>query len=269
MARSNVRREWHLRDPPAGVAGRRRARAVAESVADEYEKQGARAVVLGGSWARGDAHRESDIDLWVFGLRAGDDVLWRPPFVVTVKKTSERSERRKLARPPHVGGSVPGWRAARPLRDPDGVAHRLKTAARAFRWTAISRRCDRWVAEQMVGWAEEAVKLVRGLATGQDATAAVQRDLLAEHLGFVMAIHRRMFWDSENEFWERIGRVVGGPWARAQRFALGIPGNRLEPSCRAALRLYVLTARETWSTLDVPQREIVAHTCRVVGPPFA
>lgn len=256
---------WHARNPPATLAERRRARTVAEAVAADYSRRGATVVVLGGSWARGDAHRESDIDLWVFGLRAGNDVLWRAPFMVTVARTSERREAAKMRTPPYVGGSVPGWRAAIPLHDPKGIARRLKSQARAFRWESISKKCDRWVAEQVVGWAEEAVKLVRALATGNDATAAVQRDLLADHLGFVMAIHRRMFWDSENESWERISREIGGEWARAQRLALGIPRAGLERSCRAALSLYALTANVVGTQLTPEQRAIVSHTCRVAG----
>jgi Nucleotidyltransferase domain len=252
-------------DPPATAADYRGARRVAAATAREYIRRGATAVVLGGSWARGDAHRESDVDLWVFGLRPGSDVLWRAPFMVTVDRRTEAGERRKLRTPPFVGGSVPGWRVARPLYDPRGVARRLKTEARRFRWASITPTCDRWVAGQVVGWAEEAIKLVRALATGNDATAAVQRDLLADRLGFVLAIHRRMFWDSENESWERIARAVDGEWARAERGALGIPEARLEESCRAALRLYALTASAVRTTLNAEQRAIVSHTLGVIG----
>lgn len=268
MTPLHARPDWRSLDPPATRVERRRALSVARSVASTLAQRGARAVVLSGSWARGDAHRESDIDLWAFGLRPGNDVLWRPPFMVTVTRTSERRERTKLRTPPYVGGSVPGWRGAIALHDPEGIAGRLKAEAREFRWAAVSRKCDRWVAEQLVGWAEEAVKLVRALGTGNRATAGVQRDLLVDHLGFVMAIDRRTFWGSENEFWERVGRQVGGAWASAQRLALGIPRATLEQSCQAALSLYTRTARACWKHLDSEQRAIVTNTCRVIGSPL-
>ena len=185
--------------------------------------------------------------------------------MVTVTRTSGRREATKLRTPPYVGGSVPGWRSAFPLYDPEGIARRLKSQARGFRWHTISKKCDRWVAEQVAGWAEEAVKLVRALATGNEATAAVQRDLLADHLGFVMAIHHRMFWDCVNESWERISRAVGGEWARAQKRALGIPTATLDQSCRAALSLYALTAKAVGEHLNPEQRAIASNTCRVAG----
>jgi len=265
MVSARSRPRWRVLDPPATPAEKRRARRVASATALSFVTKGASAVVLAGSWARGDAHRESDIDLWVFGLRSGTDVLWRDPFMVTVKRTTEGAERTKLRTPPYVGGSVPAWKVAKPLHDPEGIARRLRSEAARFRWALVSTKCDRWVAEQTVGWAEEAVKLVRALATGNDATAAVQRDLLADHLGFVLAIHRRLFWDSENEFWERIGRRVGGKWGRALRASLGVPGGRLEASCRAALSLYALTAREVKGLLGPEQLRIVSNTCRVAG----
>jgi hypothetical protein len=266
--RPGGRGPWLARNPRSTRADRQRARAVARAVALEYRRRGAAAVVLGGSWARGDAHRASDLDLWVFGCGHGTDVRWREPFVVVVDRRSAAEERRRLRNPPTVGGSVPGWRTAVPLYDPRGVARRLAAEARRFRWAPIAARCDRWVAGQLVAWAEEAVKLVRALASGDAATAAVQRNLLVDALAFVMAIRRRRFWGSENRSWERIGRSVGGRWATAQRRALGIPSGSLAASCRAALALYSLTAADAAELLRPEQRAIVAHACRVAGQPL-
>lgn len=187
--------------------------------------------------------------------------------MVTVRETTEATERRRLNQPPHVGGSVPGWRGAIPIYDPQGVAAQLKSEAGSFRWETISQKCDLWVAKQTVGWVEEAIKLVRALATGNQETAAVQRNLLAEGLGFVVAIHRRLFWDSENEFWERIGGRVGGKGWSAQKSGLGVPEARLEQSCWASLELYSLTARAVWDLLGADPAKIVSHVGRVAGVP--
>ncbi|HYA58313.1 MAG TPA: nucleotidyltransferase domain-containing protein [Thermoplasmata archaeon] len=256
---------WHSLNPPATAADYRRARAMARALAHGYAREGADAVLLAGSWARGDAHRRSDLDLWVLGRHLGPVVLWRDPYMVSVHRTSEAEERRKLYEPPRVGGSVPGWRVAVPLYDPHGIAARLKREARRFRWEMISRKCDRWVSRQTASWGEEAVKLVRALATGRRETAAVQRNLLVDALGFVMAIHRRTFWDSENEFWERIGRQVGGNWWRAQRRAFGFGAPSIEESCRGALRLYAETVGAVAGVLSAEDARISFATCRWVG----
>ena len=262
------RARWVDLNPRARPADYRRARRVAESVAPEYARRGARAVVFAGSWVRGDAHRASDIDLWVLGSRRSTEMLWRPPFMVSVNRTTEATERRRLRDPARMGGSVPGWRVATPLYDPHGTAAGLKSEARRFRWQDVTTRCDRWVARSLVEWAEEAVKLVRAMAEGELQTAAVQRNLLADGLGLTTAIHRRLFWDSENGFWERLGEAMGGRWQHAQRRALG-EGTDLVRSVEAALDLYRETALEAWECLDRDEQSIVAHACRVMGHPIA
>lgn len=262
------RSRWADLNPRATPAEYARARSVARSVAREYASGGATAVLWAGSWVRGDAHHGSDIDLWVLGARRGAEVRWRPPFMVCVSRTTAAAERKKLCDPRRLGGTVPGWRRARALYDPAGEAARLKSEAHSFRWTRIARRCDRWVAQSVVDWAEEAIKLVRALSEGQLQTACVQRNLLADALGFVMSIHARKFWDSENGFWERLGREVGGRWESAQRTALlGGPGHP-ERSCAAALTLYVETVRRTRRVLGPEQASIVAHACELIGQPL-
>jgi hypothetical protein len=259
---------WSTLNPRATVAERRKAHAVARVVAGEYAARGAQAVVLAGSWARGDAHRGSDLDLWVLGRGKATETLWRYPFMVCVSRTTPGLERRRFRDPRRIGGSVPGWRLALPLYDPKGLAAGLKREAVAFRWEEVAGRCDRWVASSVVEWAEEAVKLVRALAEGHLLTACVQRNLLADALGFVMAVHRRVFWDSENQFWERIGDAVGGAWQSAQRTALGAGASDPTRSCTAALALYFETARTVWPLLGDEQRSLVAHAGEIIGHSF-
>jgi hypothetical protein len=121
------------------------------------------------------------------------------------------------------------------------------------------------VAEQTVGWAEEAIKLVRALATGNRETAAVQRNLLADGLAVVLAIHRRMLWDSENALWERVGRRMGGAWAKAQRRALLGEAAGFEASCVAGLALYARTVDAVRDVLAPEQAAIARHACEVAG----
>jgi len=261
-------RSWRVRNPPATVTDQRRARVVFDTIARRFADQGAVAVVLGGSWARGEAHRASDIDMWVLGHRYGRQTLLRGGFPVNIERTTERIERRRFRDPRRVGGCVPGWRSALVVYDPHGVAEALVAEARAFRWSSIAARCDHWVAEEITGWGEEAVKLVRALGEGQLETAAVQRNLLANRLAVVMAVHHRILWGSENGMWERVGRRVGGKWSTAQRAALGVSGGDLAQTCRAALELYLLTAEAVRDTLNAGQAKIVEHVRSVVeGPP--
>jgi predicted nucleotidyltransferase len=255
---------WGRRDPRATASEQRRARSVVDSLARKFATQGAEAVVLGGSWARGDAHRASDIDLWVLGRRYGTSTLFTDGFPVHVERTTERIERARFREPRRVGGSVPGWRSAVLLYDPRGVAAKLKAEARAFRWSPISDRCDRWVADQVVDWAEEAIKLVRALGEGSLETAAVQRNLLANRLLFVMAVHRRILWGSENEAWERVGRRIGGRWHALQRRALGLNGGDVARTGRAALDLDLRAADAVRGLLGPEAVSVVEHARGVI-----
>ncbi len=254
-------------NPPATLGDYQKARAVALTLARRYAARGARAVVLAGSWSRRDARQHSDIDLWVIGSRVSTKALWHSPFVVNVCLTTADHEKVLMSSPRRAGACVPGWKGALVLHDPHGVAARLKRRAHRFRYADISKGCDRWVRESIGGWAEEVVKINRALAEGRPETAAVQRNALAGALGHVMAVHRRVFWDSENGFWERIGRDVGGAWQTAQRRALGTRGESLVESCRASVELYRLTTRAVWRVLDSASREIASHACEVAGVP--
>jgi len=256
------------RNPLATRAAGREVLRVARGLADEFDPKRRSAVVLAGSWARGDAREASDIDLWVIGRRKGDVIFERDGRQVSVRYGTVAGDRREMRTPTRLGGVVPGWRSAKVLRDPNGAAARLRSEARQFRWSSVRPACDAYVAEQLVGWAQHVAKLLRAMETGERETAAVQRGLLANRMAFLRALDLEYLWGTENGLWERVAERAGSAFRSAQRTALGIAGQSWRDSCEGALRLYALTARANLGLLRGEKRRIVEDACRRAGYPL-
>jgi Nucleotidyltransferase domain len=172
-----------------------RVPSVALAVAEGLAADGAEAVVLVGSRARGDAGPESDVDVLALGPRTFSFRLERRGgLLVSVTSRPAEAYRRELADPGSVCAVVPGWREAVVLHDPAGTAAALIEAAGAWTWGPLQKRCDAWVAEEVCALAEEVHKLVSALRAGRRATAAAQRSVLAVRLAAVMAVHRRILY---------------------------------------------------------------------------
>ncbi len=242
---------------PASGERYRAARALAESLSRREIGRGAAAVVLAGSWARGDAYHHSDLDLWVVTDRPGRELFARDSFLVSIARKSPAGLRSELRAPSQVGQVVPAWREAHILADPRGVAARVRRQALRFRWGPLSRACDRYVVRAMLEWGEEAVKLTRLLGEDQLESAAVQRNLLVDALAGIVAVDRRLFYN-ENGLWEAVGRGRGARWHRFQRRALGLDGASPRRSCEAALDLYGLTVDTLRAPLTPNDRSVLA-----------
>jgi len=256
------------RNPPASAAEHRRVLRLASRLAEELDPRGRSAVLLAGSWARGDAHEASDVDLWVVGRKGHHRILERDGLMVCVKYSLAANERRELRTPARLDGAVPGWRNAKILRDPRGIAAKLKGEARRFRWPPVRRARDQFIADALAGWAEEVAKLLRALATGERETASVQRNLLADHMAFLWLLAFEQLWETENGMWEDAARRSGPAFAAAQRAALGTDGSGWRASCEGALRLYALTAQANLGLLHGDRRRVVLAVCRRAGYPI-
>lgn len=243
----------------------------ARTVAREAVRDGALAVVLTGSHARGDATAHSDIDLIVVLRTAPPEGTWRHPIsvrrghLVSVSWETAASARAALREPKLFTTFVPGWREAIILNDAAGVAGRIQTRARNWTWESVADVLEAWVAAEIAGYAEEVHKLVGALARRNLRAAAAQRSLLAVHLASIVAVRRRMLFGTDNVLWDRVGEAMGARWRRAQARAFGEGGESLAVSCHAALELYALAAGDTWALLDRRQRAVVGHACTIAG----
>ena len=214
--------------------------AVAREQADILIAGGARAVVLTGSYATATPLPHADIDLLAVGEGPHYRLSRRGDYLVATSWRTEAQVRGSFDAPMEVPTVVPGWRNAVILADAGSVAAILQTEAFDWTWERVAVACDRELADQAWGYAEEVHKLVGALDTGARTTAAVQRSIVALRLPGLLAIHRRLLYGSENRLWDLLAEHEGDPWATAQARALGTEPCTLEEGCRAALELYLL-----------------------------
>lgn len=236
-----------------------RPRELARKLVAELIHNGAEAIALTGSYSRGDATSASDIDLIVIGDGPSYLLDVHEGMLVAQAWASESEHRCRFADPGEVGTAIPGWREAVLLHDPHAVAASLKQEALDWSWKPLDDLCDAWVAERIVGYAEEAQKLVAAIANGRKLTMAVQRDLLAVHLAPILAVHHRMLYGSENALWNQVGDAMGAEWRRTQGAALSVGQESLEESCAAALHLLSLAIDAVQPLLDDRQLRVARH----------
>lgn len=233
---------------------------LAQAVAERLIAEGARSVVLAGSRARGDATELSDVDLYVIGDGPSYRLEVADGLLLAISWATEEGEAKALEDPARVGAVVPAWRHAVILADPYGLAARMKRGAEEFEWERIAAACDAWVAEQTVGYAEEVLKLVAARRRGDRLLAAVQRSVLALRLPGVMAVHRRLLYESENELWRLVAGELGTDWTRCHAAALSADG--ASDADRAALRLFELASQAVAPLMDRRQRSVADVAAR-------
>lgn len=226
-------------------------------------QQGAEAVVLFGSRVRGDAYKESDIDVHAIGRGPHYRLERYEGFLVSVSWATVKQVRQRFRNPGEVGGAIPAWRNALIIYDQRKIASALKCEAREWRWESLSKRAYRWVAEEITGYAEEVHRLVGNLQLQRRSAASVQRSLLAIYMAPILGVHHRILYDTENQLWDLVSAKMGTKWAQLQRDALGEADQSFEETCRAALQLFVVSAQEVRHLLDQRQYQVVAHACEI------
>lgn len=241
---------------------------VSRAVSRRLVKHGAEAVVLFGSRVRGDAYKESDIDIHAIGKRSQYRLERYRGFLVSITWMTPAQHHQAFKSPIEAGGIIPAWRNAAIIYDPRGIADSLKQEAKRWRWQPLIKKADRWVAEEVTGYAEEVHRLIGNLQIGRRSAAAIMRLILAFKMAQILAVHCRILYDTENRLWDLVSTKMGTEWTQLQSIALGEGNGNFEDTCKAALELYALTAQEVRLLLNRRQYQVVAHACDIAGHPL-
>jgi len=236
---------------------------VCQMFAHKLREEGAEAVVVWGSRVRGDAYAESDIDVHAVGRGPSYRLEQYQGFLISISWSTAKQDRQAFKDPGKVGGIIPAWRNAAIIYDPKGIAKALKQETLEWRWESLGKSVDRWVGEELTGWAEEVHRLVGSLQLGRINAAAVQRSLLAVHMAPILAVHHRILYGTENTLWNLVSERMGTEWTQIQNAALGEDGQSFKDTCKAALQLFVLAAQEVKPLLDERQHQVVDRACKI------
>ena len=246
-----------------------------EQLIQRFDALGVQAIVLMGSYARGEAGSYSDIDVVRFTdetkLPGAGSYLMDGHLVVVSNVTPEQVER-WFSEPEVATDTIMGARSAQTLLDRDSYFAGIQTRAQAFVWDqAMQERANRQASDMLVGWIEEVHKGLAGLHHHDVGRLLNARHGLSWGLGRVMKVQRGILMSGDNAFYDELTQAMGqqSEWVHLLRAAFGIESEErkaptLSEQVRAGLRLYFLTSELLAPVLRTEDRPLITHAVQLI-----
>jgi hypothetical protein len=244
------------------------------SVLERIDSPDILGVGIVGSYSRGQESKYSDVDFDIFVSKLPDNPHDRYTLrywdgkLISLKYTLLDDERSALINPRRAIWAVPGLRGMKIVLDKDGSLTALWQAAHAFDWSSLQSAANEFAAEEVMGCAEEAHKILNGLARGHESTVLYAVWGLVSNMLEAVAVQRGLMIVSENRYFDLIQDAVGrdSKWTRAFRSAWGLDPNASQYQSRglAALTLYRLTAAMFDALIPDKHRDVVNTTLRLI-----
>ena len=197
-----------------------------------------------------------------YTLRYWDDKL------ISLKYTLLGDERAALTNPRRAIWAVPGLRGMKILLDKDGSMSALQQAAWEFDWRPLQTAANEYAAEEVLGCAEEAHKILSGLTREHESTVLYATWGLVKGMLEAVAVQKGLMIFSENRYFDLIQDAVGrdSTWTHAFRTAWGLDPSSSQYQSRgsAALRLYGLSAAMFDPLISIKHRDVVNKTLQLI-----
>ena len=230
-------------------------------------------VILGGSYARGEARPYSDVDIACF---VRDSVklplkryFYRDGRLVSVAATNATDVRNRLTNPERAILFTAGRR--RILLDKDGSIAQLMQEVDTFSWQPLQAEANSHVSFNLLLTVELAHKVLNELLSGDELALSYATARLFSWLTQIVAIQRGVLVKSDTTYYRQVEESAGldSTWTRYHRIGAGVdagPADVPPIIARgiATLYLYQETARLLWPILELPHREVIKQTLKVI-----
>lgn len=245
-----------------------------QSILEKIDSPDVVGVGIVGSYAREQESKYSDVDLDIFVTKLPENNYDRYTLrywdgkLVSLKYTLLDDELAALTNPRRAIWAVPGLSGMKIVLDKDGLLDRLQQKAQKFDFSLLQPAADEFAAEEIMGCAEEAHKVLSGLARGHESTVLYATWGLVSNILEAVAVQRGIMIVSENRYFDLIQESVGRDtkWVSAFRTAWGLDSTSSQYQSRgtAALTLYRLTAAMFDGLIPDKHREVVKNTLRLI-----
>jgi predicted nucleotidyltransferase len=268
-----------------------------QTIVAEIDSDDVIAIILGGSYARGEATAYSDVDF---------ARLVRTPPQGKKKRYFYRDGRlisfvtwtlgfieESTTKPELAIWRVPGLRQARILLDKEGLFEAFQRSLIDFRWSTLRAKADTWASDHLMLYAEFVHKALGTLLDKNTQALAYATEELLYALTEALAVQRGVLIQRGNSYYSQVQEAAGldSAWTRYHRMLLCLEplpahlslsvasagGNRvpaLSASPRtlapveargiAALRLYQETVRLLHAALQPEDRDVIDQAIQVI-----
>lgn len=246
----------------------------------ELDNDAVTAIVLSGSYARGDATPYSDVDLILF-VREPDQVepkrfLYRGGYLVSIATNTISHYHQSFTIPEQAIFSVPNMREAHILLDKEEAFSELQCKAREFIWEPLQPSANIYADTILMEYIEYTYKILRALFIGDELALS---EMIAELLIAVtdaLAVQRGVLVAGGNTYFLQAQEAAGvdSQWTLYHRLAAGVDmgsgqTHTLEARGFAALRLYQETAKLLQTAIRAAHWEVVEQAMKVVNEALA
>lgn len=233
------------------------------------------AIILGGSQARGDATRYSDVDFMRL-VKTPEDVkpkryMYREGRLVSIGTRTIAKYRASMQDPESAIFVVPSMREARILLDKDGEFARFQQEARSFTWEPLQELANEQAGTLLMLFSEYAHKILGSMLVRDEIALASAVNELLYQMTLAMAIQRGVLIESGNSYFRQVEHSVsfGSAWTRYHLVVAGLEQvvsqrSNIEERAIAALRLYQETLVIMRDALQPMHREVAEQTSRII-----
>ncbi len=243
---------------------------------NEFDDDTVTAIILHGSYARGEAIPPySDVD-FVRILRENTRsipqkrLFWREEYLISVSSRPISVYRDWFTVPEHAIFVVPGIQEAHILLDKDGALKELQQEALAFQWAPLQKAADSYASQLLLEQTELVLKSLRAFSLDDMLALADMTIDISSVVAEAIAVQRGVFIASGNTYFRQVQEAVGkdSSWTYYHQIATGtISSNASTSTIRergiAALHLYQETAHLLQPSISLERWKVIEKTLRV------
>jgi len=182
-----------------------------DQIVAKIKKADTQAIVLVGSFARGNPKLDSDVDITHYIKEEGKNFDF---FVFEGKKvsiftTTFQNHRNNFHNPEEAIWVVPYLQIAKVLYDPQGLFIPLQKEALQFQWKDMQLKADCYANSKLEKYLEEVIKIVSGFKENDEYPIFESPRWICSGLAMIIAVQKGIYLDNESTYLKQIQNKVG------------------------------------------------------------